>query len=89
MMPPATTVYEVDHQMAAPPLPPLPEGAGRSTPRASRSDQVVVVNRAFFAGAAVVVAHGKFYFWPQGQLAKSNGQMASNGLGFGPKIAQK
>ena len=62
MMPPATTVYEVDHQMAAPPLPPLPEGAGRSTPRASRSDQVVVVNRAFFAGAAVVVAHGKFYF---------------------------
>ena len=69
MMPQATTVYEAGHQIAAAvrrrPVPASPVAeveARRSTPIASRSEQVVVVNRAFFAGAAVVVAHGKFHF---------------------------
>ena len=67
-MPQATTVYEAGHQIAAVRRRPVPASpvaeveARRSTPIASRSDQVVVVNRAFFAGAAVVVAHGKFHF---------------------------
>ena len=73
-MPQATTVYEAGHQIAAVRRRPVPASpvaeveARRSTPIASRSEQVVVVNRAFFAGAAVVVAHGKFHhflalFW--------------------------
>ena len=66
-MPQATTVYEAGHQIAAVRRRPVPASpvaeveARRSTPIASRSEQVVVVNRAFFAGAAVVVAHGKFH----------------------------